>query len=112
MHLANQSYPADLLGVVTPASSRRIGNSRNLKRERKPPCSTERRSDVGMSLRGVAVLVNGVEQVGRGRSVHARISLEKASSESAVCANTRGLTPCSTITRSTGKLVANVDYST
>ena len=35
---------------------------------------------MGMSLRGVAVLVNVVEQVGRGRSVHAPISLEKASS--------------------------------
>ena len=32
MHLANQSHVADLLGVVTPVSSREIGNSRNLKR--------------------------------------------------------------------------------
>jgi hypothetical protein len=47
MQLASQSYPADLLGIVTPASSRGIGNSRNLKnREKPPPCSTERKSDV------------------------------------------------------------------
>jgi len=61
MQLANQSYPADLLGVVTPVSSRGIGNSRNLKKGKngrraaqkgevtcdEPPrrCSTRERRD-------------------------------------------------------------------
>jgi hypothetical protein len=50
-----------------------------------------------MSLRGVAVLVNVVKQVGYGRSVRTPISLDKAWSESAVCAKTRGLGTGSTI---------------
>ena len=48
MQLANQSYPADLLGVVTPVSSRRDREfTKSKDGEKRPPCSAERRSDVG-----------------------------------------------------------------
>ena len=45
MQLANQSDPADLLGVVTPVSSRGFGNSRNLEM-RKKDCRTAQREKV------------------------------------------------------------------
>jgi len=62
MHLANQSYPADLLGVVAPVSSRGIGNSRNLKMREKGRRAAQKGKVTCDEPRGVAVLANVVTQ--------------------------------------------------